>query len=197
MAERIRKYVPRAPRYTLRPQDRNIMRFGLQEGAVSNVEQTILLNLSESGVAFVTHSSKRFELGDQIMVEIPIPGGDQIAWWARVVRVQEYEPSRWWGQQDSFFDEPKTMVAATFDKLPEGHSRTLRKGIEQSFMQAMRDQRYRTWLYYKMFFIQHAFQIIAYIILTAITFGLLYMWTRPSANYDAERGAPWGQRFKF
>ncbi|NJM10361.1 MAG: PilZ domain-containing protein [Bdellovibrionaceae bacterium] len=197
MAEKIRKFKPRAPRYILRPQDRNIMRFGLHEGPLSTVEKTILLNLSETGVAFITHSSKRFELGDLVMVEVPIPGGDQIAWWARVVRVQEYEPTRWWGKRDSFFDEPKTLVAASFEKLPEGHSRALRKGIDQSFMKAMRDQRYRTWLYYKMFVIQHFFQILAYVALTAIAFSLLYLWSRPSENYDPKRGAPWGERFKF
>lgn len=173
------------------------MRFGLQEGPHSTVHQTILMNLSETGVAFVTHSSRQFTLGDLVMVEVPIPGGDQIAWWARIVRIQEFEPGRWQKKRDGFFDEPKVFVAATFEKLPEGHSRALRRGIEQSFLQAMRDQRLRTWLYYRTLFTRHFVQACIYALLTFATFGLLYMWSRPSSNYDAEKGAPWGQRFKF
>lgn len=196
MGEKIRKFLPRAPRYILRPQDRNTMRFGLHEGQLTTVEQTLLLNLSETGVAFLTNSRKRFELGELIMVEIPIPEGDQLAWWAKVVRLQEYEPTRWWGKRKDFFHEPKILVAASFEDLPEGHTRAIRKGIEQSFLKAMRDQRYRSWLYYKSFLFENMFQLLAYAALTLIAFGLLYWWTRPSSNYDPQRGSPWGERFK-
>ncbi len=55
------------------------MRFGLQEGNLSTVQQTLLLNLSETGVAFVTTSASKFAIDDLIMVEIPIPNGEQIA----------------------------------------------------------------------------------------------------------------------
>jgi hypothetical protein len=197
MAEKIRRFLPRAPRYILRPEDRNVMRFGLQDGNLSTVQQTLLLNLSESGVAFATTSSQRFEIDDLIMVEIPIPNGEQIAWWARVVRIQTYEPNRWWSKRDAFFDESRVLVAATFERLPEGHSRALRKGIDQSFLRAARDQRYRTWNYYRVLFLEHFVQFLAYLALTVLAFGLLYWWTRPDANYDKDRGAPWGERFKF
>jgi hypothetical protein len=197
MAEILRKFYPRAPRYILRAQDPNVMRFGLQDGNVSTVQQTLLVNLSESGVAFITTSNQRFEIGDLIMVEIPIPNGEQIAWWARVVRLQTYEPNRWWGKKDDFLDESRVLVAATFEPLPEGHSRALRKGIDQSFLKAMRDQRYRNFMYYKVLFLEHFLQFLAYLVLTAIAFGLLYWWTRPGGNYVEGRGSNWGERFKF
>ncbi len=197
MAEILRKFYPRAPRYVLRAQDPNVMRFGLQDGNVSTVQQTLLMNLSESGVAFITTSNQRFEIGDLIMVEIPIPNGEQIAWWARVVRLQAYEPNRWWGKKDDFFNESRVLVAATFEPLPEGHSRALRKGIDQSFLKAMRDQRYRNFMYYKVFVLEHFLQFLAYLVLTAIAFGLLYWWTRPGGNYVEGRGSNWGERFKF
>ncbi len=173
------------------------MRFGLQDGNLSTVQQTLLMNLSETGVAFATTSSQRFEIDDLIMVEIPIPNGEQIAWWARVVRVQTYQPNRWWGKRDAFFDEQRVLVAATFEKLPEGHSRSLRKGIEGSFIKAARDQRYRTWMYYRALMFTHFLQFMAYLVLTAVAFGLLYYWTRPGGNYDPNQTIPWGERFKF
>lgn len=171
------------------------MRFGLQDGNMATIQQTLLLNLSESGVAFITTSSQSFAINDLIMVEIPIPNSEQIAWWARVVRVQTYEPNRWWGKRDKFFDDPRVLVAATFEKLPEGHSRALRKGIERSFLQAARDQRYRTINYYRVFITQHFVKFLAYLALCALAFGLLYWWTRPDAKYD--KGVSWGERFKF
>ena len=172
------------------------MRFGLQEGNLSTVQQTLLVNLSETGVAFLTSSNQRFELGDLIMVEIPIPEGEQIAWWARVVRLQSHEPRRSWGRRDKFFETAYTLVACTFEDLPTAHSRALKKGIDRSFLKAMREQRYRTFHYYKTFFMEHVVQLLAYAILCAMAFGLMYYWSRPDENYDAKRGSPWGQRFK-
>ena len=198
MSEALRKFLPRAPRYILRPQDRNVMRFSLEDThGPAGIEQTLLINLSESGLAFLTSRSVRVEVGERIKVEIPIPGGEQIAWWARVVRVQEYEPRIWFSSRDQFASNPRLMVALHFEQLPEAHSRTLRKGIERSFLKAVRDQRYRTWMYYKVFAIQNALQIFAYIALTISAFALLYWLSQPDESYDGRKGAPWGQRFKF
>ncbi len=115
----------------------------------------------------------------------------------RVVRVQAYEPNRWFGKRDQFFDIPRVLVAAQFERLPEGHSRELRKGIDRSFLRAARDQRYRTWNYYRVLITENLLSFVIYTILTAIAFGLLYWWTRPDEVYDAKRGTLWGERFKF
>lgn len=181
MNENVRKFVPRAARYVLRPQDRTTMRFSLEDGHGKGapIQQTMLINLSETGVAFLTDSAQGFGLGDHMMVEIPIPNGEQIAWWGKVVRIEEYEPRQWFFKKDPFFDHPKMIVGVRFDELPAGHSRALRKGIEKSFLKAMRDQRYRTWLYYRTFFLQHSLQIMSYIILTALAVGFIYYFSRP------------------
>lgn len=190
--------MPRAPRYVLRPQDKNVMRFSLETThGNAHAEQTILLNLSETGLAFVTDSRKKFDLGDLIKVEIPIPSGEQLAWWAKVVRVQEYEPRSWFARRDSSYDGSRTLVGLRFEQLPEGHSRAIRKGIEKSFLQAVRDQRHRTWMYYRVMFSQYFLQFFIYAFLTAVALGLIYLWSKPDANYDPKRGSPWGQRFKF
>jgi hypothetical protein len=45
MSENLRKFVPRAPRYVLRPQDRKVMRFSLEDSlGQGGVEHTILIN---------------------------------------------------------------------------------------------------------------------------------------------------------
>ncbi len=194
----LRKFVPRAPRYILRPQDRNVMRFSLEDTVgPAGIEETLLLNLSESGAAFLTTSAARIEVGERIKVEVPVPSGEQIAWWARVVRVEEYEPRNWFGKRDAFSGPTRLMVGLRFEDLPGGHAKALRKGIEQSFIKAVREQRYRTWNYYRIIFLQHLPKFIAYAALTALTFWFLYWISLPSDNYDSKRGAPWGQRFKF
>lgn len=174
------------------------MRFGLaSDGKGGPVEQTPLINLSESGVAFLVSPGTEIALGDMIKVEIPIPAGEQIAWYGRVVRLQEYKPETWLFSKDPFREEKKILVGVNFNDLPEGHSRAIRKGIEQSFMKAMRDQHYRNWLYYRRLALENVGKFILYTFLAACAAAFLHFVTRPSGNYDAEKGAPWGERFKF
>jgi hypothetical protein len=174
------------------------MRFSLEDGrGPAAIEKTLLLNLSESGVAFLLSPDVEVHFGERMKVEIPVPSGERIAWWGRVVRVQEYEGRTWLFGKDPFRDDPKIMVAVRFDELPEGHSRAIRKGIEKSFMRAMREQHYRNWLYYRSLALHNIGKVILYACLIAFTVAFLWYFTRPSANYDAKRGAPWGDRYKF
>lgn len=196
MADRIRKFVPRSFRYVLRPQDKNVMRFSLEHTSGSaHVEETFLINLSESGVAFLVSPGTEVHLKERLKVEIPVPGGEHIAWWGRVVRIQEYEPRPWFGR-DRFREDKKILVGVRFDDLPEGHTRIIRKGIEASFMKAMREQQYRNWLYYRTFAFRHLPKILGYTALLAAAIGFIWYFSRPSENYDGKRGAPWGERFK-
>jgi hypothetical protein len=198
MGENLRRFVPRSFRYVLRAEDRKVMRFSLAEDeGPGGIEKTLLLNMSETGVAFLVSSKTSVSLNERIMVEIPIPNGDQLAWWGRVVRLQEYEPRSWAFGKDQFADSPKIIVGVRFDTLPEGHSRALRKGIEASFMKAMRDQQYRNWVYYRTFAQQYLWKAALAAVLIAFTIGFIWFFTRPSSNYDPVKGAPWGERFKF
>ncbi len=197
MNQRARKFVQRAPRYVLRPQDRKDMRFSLEHTfGQGGIENTLLLNLSESGAAFVIEKNHAPKLGDRIKVEVPIPQGDRIAWWGHVVRTSFFEP-RGWFKRDGFDQESRVVVAINFDELPEPHSRALRRGLNRSFMQAMRDQKYVTWNYYRSAATEHFWKIFLYSLLTFIVLGSIWLLAQPSSNYDAKRGAPWGERFKF
>lgn len=198
MDNHAKKYVQRAPRYLLRSGDRKTMRFSLQHMVgPSAIEETVLLNLSETGAAFLVPKGQMFHIGDVIKVEIPVPSGDQIAWFGRIVRIEEYEPRTWNFSGDPFKEERKYMIALRFEDLPAPHSRALRKGIEASIMQAMRDQQFRTLQYYKLSFIKNIFKITAYLVLTVLAIAFIYYFSQPSKNYDSKRGAPWGERFKF
>lgn len=198
MGEKIRRFVPRAPRYVLRTPDRNIMRFGLSSlRGSAHIEHTTLVNLSETGAAFITDTSADISIGDNIKVEIPIPNGDQIAWFARVVRIEAIEERSWLQTRDSNARRDQVVVALKFEDLPEPHTRAIRKGIERSFLKALHDQQVRRVLYYKAWLTQKFVPITFYILLTAAAVGFIYALSRPSANYDEKRGAPWGERFKF
>lgn len=175
-----------------------MMRFGLaQMRGSAHIEHTTLVNLSETGAAFVTDASCDLKIGDSVKVEVPIPNGDQIAWFARVVRIQEYDDRGWLALQRGGKRMEQILVALTFDRLPEPHTRAIRKGIEKSFLKALQDQQVRKLLYWKAYFTQNIFPFLGYALLTIAAVGLIYFLSRPSENYDEKRGAPWGERFKF
>lgn len=199
MGEKVRRFIARSARYVLRPEDRNSMRFSLlKHTGQGGIEETIMLNLSESGVAFLVEAGMQPKIGEGVKVEIPIPNGEQIAWFGRVVRVQEYRTSKWsFRRQDDFSEKPKVLVALKFQPMPEGHGRTIRRGLEQSFIRAMRDQKHRNWLYYRALFFQVVPRVLFYFLLTAAAIGFIYYFSLPDSKYDAKRGAPWGERFKF
>src|ERR1035437_2342386 len=198
MGQKIHKFVPRAPRYVLRPTDRNTMRFSLEHTlGEGGIEQTILINLSESGAAFLVSAGADPRVGERIKVEVPIPGGEQFAWWGKVVRTSVYEPNRWSFKNDRFAGEDKILIALKFDELPESGAKAIRLGLKNSYMQAMRDQQFLTWQYYKNNFLQQFIKYLIYTVLTALVIGFIYRFSRPDANYDAKRGTPWGERFKF
>lgn len=194
MGERLRRFVPRAPRYTLRPQDRNVMRYALANSR-GGIEHTTLLNLSETGMAFLMDRSSQIAIGDEIKVEVPVPDNDQIAWIGKVVRIEVYDTSSWFSRNRQ---EPEMIkVGLRFEALPAGHQKTLRQGIEVSFIRAMREQRQRTLLYYRLLVTQHLWQVVMYVILTVMALGFIYYFTLPDHKYDKDRGTLWGERFKF
>lgn len=161
------------------------------------IEHTTLVNLSETGLAFLTDRGSELKVGDIIKVEIPVPESDQIAWFARVVRIEEYESRRWFFSRENVVHPVQLLVALRFEELPEGHTKNIRKGIEKSFLKALQDQQVRRMVYYKALVLQNILPIIFYFFLTISAIGLVYWLSRPSSNYDKDRGAPWGERFKF
>lgn len=192
----IRRFINRAPRYVLKPTDNQVMRYASEHGP-QGVFRTRLVNLSETGAAFVVDRSMAPQIGETIKVELPIPGLDQIAWFGQVIRMEAYSSSSWWSDPDPFADEEKMLLAIHFQELPHGHRQAIKKGLEEQFLKELHERRLRQQLYIKQWVAQNLFKFFGYLVLSVASFGLLYYLSRPSENYDSQRGAPWGQRYKI
>lgn len=189
----LRKFVPRAPRYVLRPKDEKFLRFAYQDDR-SHSYSTQFINLSETGMAFSIDRETAPHIGDIIKVEFPIPGHSQVAWFARVIRIEEYSPDkdRNLYHQDS---EDLVLVGIKFHDLPPGHRKAIREGLNKKFNDLLID-RYRNLLYQLTSALAaHFWKGLLYLSLLAGTAFLLYFFSLPDQNYDADRGAPWGQRY--
>ena len=198
MGEKVRRFINRSPRYVLRPEDEKTLRFSfMQHSGTAGVNETLMVNLSETGVAFIMDQDHHPGVGELIKVEIPVPGGERIAWLGRVMHVRDFQASRWFARRDRFQGLPKVIVGVHFEELPDGHSRALRRGIEQSFVKIMQEQKYRNLNYFKALFFQYMPRTVFYILLTLMALGFIYYFQLPDAKYDAKRGTQWGERFKF
>lgn len=195
MAERLRKFIPRAPRYVLRPSDEKFLRYAHHDERNRSFT-TQIINLSETGIAFLVERESAPALGDVIKIEFPIPGGEQVAWFARVVRMEEFAPEEW-GLNPRRLSGDEVMVGIHFLDMPEGHRQSIRKGLEAKFLELLRAQRQESLRAFWRFFLSHYGKVLVYLICAIATFSILYYLSLPSGNYDAKRGAPWGERFKF
>lgn len=200
MSDSARAYIPRAPRYVLRPDDNQMIRYALPHEK-SNPYTTKFINISQTGLAFVVSQRALRDgfpvVGEKIKLEVPVPGGDQFAWWATVIRIEEYENPWRRFESDNFMTENQVMVAVRFDELPGAHANLLQVGLTRRFEEIateealLRRRELQDWLSnnWRSFFL--------YAIMTLMTFGLLYWLSQPADNYDVHRGSPWGERYKF
>jgi hypothetical protein len=111
--------------------------------------------------------------------------------------MESYSSKSWWSDPDPFADDEKLLIAIQFHDLPEGHRKAISKGLQEQFLKELKERRRRHQMYLRNWIAEHFLKFTGYLILTALSFGLLFYLSRPSANYDAQRGAPWGERFKL
>ena len=135
------------------------------------------------------------QIGDFIKVEFPVPGQEQVAWFARVVRIEEYRPPRSWKKRLDRDNEDEVMVAVRFHDLPEGHRAKIRDGLNHKFNEVLKERQKDNLFQLMSFITAHFWKTLLYLGLALSTLGILYGFSRPADNYDKERGAPWGQRF--
>ena len=194
MADEARKFIHRAPRYVLRTEDNQFLRFA-PESETEKVYTTTFLNLSATGVAFVTHSDLAPSIGDNIKLEIPVPGADQMAWWGRVVRTEIYRPKKTWTTKDDFEIEDEVLVAVQFESLPEGHQKQIVEGLHQKANELARQNRIQFNKELMEFLYENYWKVGLFVVCALLTASILFFFSRPTDNYDAERGSPWGRRF--
>lgn len=192
MTQRLRKFIARAPRYVLRADDLQFLRFAPEENA-DNIYSTRFINVSETGLAFLVERDLVPNLGDVIKIEFPVPNSDTIAWFARVIRMEEYERGGW---RPRHRRSDEILVGVRFLDLPEGHRKHIRKGLEEKFLEALKQNRKESLKSFLSYIFNTYSKLIFYAVCALATFALLYYLAQPSDNYDAKRGAPWGERFK-
>jgi hypothetical protein len=144
MNQVLRKFIHRAPRYILRPSDSQILNFSKQSETGSK-HTTKIINISTTGIAFVVSRWQAPRIGDLIKIEFPIPAGDQVAWWAKVVRIESYTDQRWWDSSDSFDSPEEVVIAVTYIDLPEGHRKEIQKGLDERYQQ-LKKEYYASWV---------------------------------------------------
>ncbi len=193
MSQLLGRFVPRAPRYILRPNDERFIRFAHYNNH-SRTYKTELLNISETGLAFTTDRDNSPHIGDVIKVEFPIPGGNEhIAWFAQVIRIQEHIPKGW--KQKNSQNIHHVLVGVRFHDLPPGHKNLIKKGLNHKFNTLLKDKYQKSLSEFAHSFVVHFWKGVFYLSLLTGTVILLYYFSRPDPHYDVDRGAPWGQRY--
>jgi hypothetical protein len=191
----IRRFVPRATRYVLRPQDQKLLRFAFQQDHLGQgIQETVLFNLSKTGLAFLVEREFAPALGDLIKVDFSVPGRQRLASWARVVRTEEYSRGLWWLKENPRFSD-FIMVGISFQDLPVGHEMEIQTGLDQRltelFHEHRKEQIRRLWQWFQ----YRGWKVTAFLAAAVCVFWSLYLLSRPSDNYDPRRGSPWGERF--
>lgn len=124
MSAHARRYFERPPRYVLNASDNSMMRFRDSEPNGLPVNANVV-DVSATGMAFVMEGPEIPYLHETLKVEFTIPGKQQIACFANVVRidlVKKWHPDRG--------EEFATKVALKFQELPFVYQRALQKSLD-------------------------------------------------------------------
>lgn len=189
-----RKFVNRAPRYLLQPTDNRYIRYALNKEQ-DRTRTTRLVDLSVSGLSFLSLVEDAPRVGEKVKLEIPLNETKTVAWWARVVRVEEYSPYKWYMKNLDHSSESEVIVALNFDDLPEGHKNEIRETLNRKFDELHKKRRILQLQTLTALIFHRVWPIVLYSLCIGATIYGLYYFSRPSGNYDPDRGAPWGQRY--
>ena len=126
-AEKLEKYQARAARYVLSYEDNTIVRFAAYpKGAKTH--QTRVVNLSETGMAFLLPFLDNPKDDELIKVEFKVPNGGTMACFAKVIRVETHQTFNQASQRQQF-----KLVAVTFVDLPVAQRQMIREGLLKEF----------------------------------------------------------------
>lgn len=119
----------RSPRYQLRGHDVTTARFKtLFKPSRSRVSETEVIDISETGISFRIRESRAPRLGDVLAVEFRIPGGQQIACKAMVVRLEQIkDPNSGLRWNERSYDQ--VLAGLQFLDLPAAYKRTLSQRV--------------------------------------------------------------------
>ncbi len=182
----VRKWFGRAPRYILRPEDNQFVRFANEVRHKSaGIE---ILDISKTGMAFTVHRENTPRLGENIMIEFEAPGTGQIACYARVVRLEEQSERISWGS-------PKRgIIVGVHFLLKHNQIKHLGRGLEEKF-EKLKAQKNREQFRQRIEWLKENTKLA--IIYLAVIFALVFVFyflTQPRKNYNKNETIPWGTR---
>lgn len=192
-----RVYKNRAVRYTLRPQDDNIMRYAFNRNSKQTFA-TEFINVSETGMAFAVEPGAAPRIGEVIKVEFPIPGESRMAWFARVVRVEMNEiESRWYDEttdEASSILPPGVIVAVRFMNLPEAHQIAIRNGLKAKIRQLKAQKKLKQLQGSLTLPASENSKLVLYLFLICLLIFGLFMISRYFERSENSRPVIWGER---
>ena len=124
---KIEDIYPRAPRYVIEFGDQQIVRFAKSPQG-SKAMHTRIINLSESGMAFLTPFNSAPNNGEKIKIEFTAPNSEPIACFAKVTRIQIHKTYSHDQKPQSF-----KMVAVEFENLHAAQRKMLADGLVAQF----------------------------------------------------------------
>lgn len=195
MTNKASKFISRAPRYVLTSDDNHFFRFANKNDTNSSFE-TVFVNLSETGLAFLTHKAAAPKIGAQIKMEIPLGKDEKIAWWGTVMRIEPIDTDKWWLNNNSFTIDNSILIGIRFESLPEQHKTKIHSYIKEKFKKINKERKLKAKSALLSLISKKAMKLSLYLLFTIIALILLYWLSKPTANYDGKIGSPWGERFK-
>ena len=197
----IKRFVDRAPRYTVQEDDDQSVRFlrrsrvkGKKKMSEQVIQSSSLINISSTGLAFKIEKNIGLEVGEKIKIEFPIPGFRQAAWWARVVRIQKKKKRDWFG--DVTEDRKEEIVMGLhFCAMPVQHRDLISKEVNRKFKKIERMRKKMELKRWIQAIKDYGFKVVLLLLAVVLTIFLLYFLSRPSLKYHPSLGSPWGKRF--
>lgn len=193
MGASLRKFVSRAPRYTLRPADNHLMRFA-HEDERGQIFTTKIHDVSTTGVSFVVDRDDAPFIQERVKMEIPLEDGEQIAWWGRVVRIEEFSDHKWYLKKEDFFEDRRVLVAVHFEGLPTPYAAKISRTLDKKFEEVAKEKKKEALKNWTAMWRHYTWELLFYVGVVLTGIYILWALSRPGGNYDAERGSPWGQR---
>lgn len=195
MGEILKRFIPRAPRYVLRPEDAQLLYFAHKE-QVGVKYPTKILNVSETGIAFLVYKSTAPRIGDVIKIEFPVPGAEQIAWWGHVVRLEEYTDEPWWSETDETSSSTEILVGVSFHHLPEGHRKEIRDGLWKRYQDLIQEHRRLRREAFAQFIKDNFWNLVLFMLCTFAGILALYWFKGLEPLFDIKEGSIYRELWK-
>ncbi|RME14992.1 MAG: PilZ domain-containing protein [Bdellovibrio sp.] len=196
MASALKKFVPRAPRYVFLSNEEEFIRFAPKDDK-DHTFTTRLLDISMTGLAFVTSKDAAPKKGEIIKLELPLLNGKHIAWWGKVARKEEYTPKNEWLHRSDFHGENRVLIGVQFLDLPAEFRKEIEELVRTKFQELRKRNQQERQRAIMLYILENFWRLVTYIIVTTAAVSILYWLAKPSENYDPKRGTFWGKRFEI